>query len=149
VKLRFTAPDAKVFTCGTSYDCLVHLISRDRPCYYLTSVTKERLPVFQTADVNSVVCQALDEARRSGGFFIYAYVIMLDHFHIVTDSALAPSKTLQFVNGIVSRRLIDYLKDRGYEGSLLKLRTQLGRRVGAIHCGIIIQMRAFCLPRRC
>lgn len=128
VKLRFKSRHAKVLTCGASYDWLVHVISRDRPCYYLTSVTKDRLPVFRTAHVNTVVCQAMEKARQSGGFFIYAYVIMLDHLHVVTDSTLLPSKTLQFVNGIISRRLIDYLKKGCYEDSLEKLRTEIGRR---------------------
>ncbi len=106
----------------------LHIISRDRPCYYLTSVTKDRLPVFRTVEVNTVVCKALDEARQSGGFFIYAYVIMIDHLHVVTDSSLSPSKTLRFLNGIVSRRLIDYLKERSYENSLQKPKTAMGCR---------------------
>jgi len=53
---------------------------------------------------------------------------MVDHLHIITDSVLKPSKTLQFVNGIVSRRVIDYLKDGGYETSLRKLEHGIGRR---------------------
>jgi REP element-mobilizing transposase RayT len=53
---------------------------------------------------------------------------MPDHLHVITDSALSPSKTLQFVNGIISRRLIDYLKNGGYETSLRKLETAIGRR---------------------
>ena len=106
----------------------MHVISRDSPCYYLTSVTKDRLHVFRTDEVKTVVCKALDEARNSGEFSLYAYVIMVDHLHIITDSVLKPSKTLQFVNGIVSRRVIDYLKDGGYETSLRKLEHGIGRR---------------------
>jgi len=106
----------------------MHVISRDHPCYYLTSVAKDRLHVFRSDEIKTVVCKALDEARNSGGFSLYAYVIMLDHLHIITDSALKPSKTLQFVNGIISRRVIDYLKDGGYESSLQKLEHAIGRR---------------------
>jgi REP element-mobilizing transposase RayT len=106
----------------------MHVISRDHPCYYLTSVAKDRLGVFRTDEVRELVCRALDEARRSGKFSLYAYVIMLDHVHIITDSVLKPSKTLQYVNGIISRRLIDYLKNGGYETSLQKLETAIGRR---------------------
>jgi len=40
-------------------------ISRDTPCYYLTSVAKDRLPVFQTDVIKQIVCNALDEARAS------------------------------------------------------------------------------------
>lgn len=54
-------------------------ISRTTPCYYLTSVAKDRLPVFPTDKVRQIVCDAFDEARRSGGIMIFAYVIMIDH----------------------------------------------------------------------
>lgn len=99
----------------------MHIISRDSPCYYLTSVTKDRLPVFRSNEIKAITCTALDEARRSGGFALYAYVIMPDHLHLITDSMLAPSRTLQFVNGITIRRIIGYLKEHNYAASLKKL----------------------------
>jgi len=102
----------------------MHVISRDQPCYYLTSVTKDRLPVFRTDQMKLVLCAALDEARRSGKFALYAYVIMIDHFHLISDSALSASRTLQFVNGISSRRVIGFLKERQYQVSLSKLRHE-------------------------
>jgi len=102
----------------------MHIISRDTPCYYLTSVTKDRLNVFRKDEIKVITCGALDEARRSGGFALYAYVIMLDHLHVITDSALSPARTLQFINGITSRRIIDYLKEHNYESSLKKLRHE-------------------------
>ena len=106
----------------------MHIISRDSPCYYLTSVTRNRLPVFRSDEIKSVTCAALDEARRSGNFAMYAYVIMPDHLHVVTDAALSISRTLQFMNGITSRRIIDYLKENDYQSSLLKLRHEVRRR---------------------
>src|ERR1044072_1625325 len=54
-------------------------ISRDNPAYYLTSVAHNRLPVFQTDEIKQIVCNAFDEARRSGKIMIFAYVIMPDH----------------------------------------------------------------------
>jgi putative transposase len=101
----------------------MQLISRDSPCYYLTSVATHRLPIFQTEKVKLVTCQALDEARRSGKFALYAYVIMPDHLHVITDSSLTPAKTLQFINGITSWR-IGFLKKNNYDSSLLKLRHE-------------------------
>ena len=101
----------------------MHTISRDSPCYYLTSVAKDRLPVFRTDEIKVVTCVALDEARHSGKFALYAYVIMPDHLHVVTDSRLPPSRTLQFINGIVSRRVIDYLKLHSYEMKMLMQRV--------------------------
>jgi putative transposase len=75
-----------------------------------------------------ITCAALDEARRSGKFGLYAYVIMPDHLHVITDSTLSPARTLQFINGITGRRLIDYLKNHNHEGSLQKLRHEIRPR---------------------
>lgn len=106
----------------------MHTISRDAPCYYLTSVAKDRLPVFSSDKIKAITCSALDEARRSGKFALYAYVIMPDHLHIITDSALSPSRTLQFINGITSRRIISYLKEHNFKTSLAKLKHEVRRR---------------------
>src|SRR2546425_11638544 len=106
----------------------MHVISRDSPCYYLTSVAKDRLPVFRSDQLKLTVCAALDEARRSGKFALYAYVIMPDHLHVVTDSTLSPGRSLQFINGITGHRIIDYLKEHEYEASLKKLRHETRRR---------------------
>src|SRR5438132_8015062 len=106
----------------------MHVISRDSPCYYLTSVAKDRLPVFRSDQLKLIVCAALDEARQSGKFALYAYVIMPDHLHIITDAILSPSKTLQFINGITGRRIIDHLKEHQHEDSLKKLRHEIRPR---------------------
>jgi hypothetical protein len=52
-------------------------ISRDSPALYITVVAKDRLPVFKSDAIKLVTCQALDEARKSGGFLLFAYVLML------------------------------------------------------------------------
>ena len=96
---------------------MVHTISRDSPCYYLTAVAKDRLPVFRSDKIKSIVCSALNEARGSGRFSLYAYVVMPDHVHVITDSVLRPAKTLQFINGITAHRVINYLKEHNYQES--------------------------------
>ncbi|HKO99112.1 MAG TPA: transposase [Pyrinomonadaceae bacterium] len=106
----------------------MHVISRDSPCYYLTSVPAHRLPVFRKDELKVVTCKALDEARKSAEFAIYAYVIMPDHFHVITDSARKSADTLRLINGIVGRRIIDYLKEQGHEQSLEKLRHETKQR---------------------
>lgn len=106
----------------------MHTISRDAPCYYLTSVAKSRLPIFRSDTLKQITCSPLDEARRSGGFALYAYVIMPDHLHVITDSVLKPARTLQFINGIISRRVIGYLKEQEFTSSLRKLQHQSGPR---------------------
>ena len=99
-------------------------ISRDNPAYYLTSVAHNRLPIFQTDAIKQIVCEAFDEARRSAGIMIFAYVIMLDHTHLLTDSARAMKDVLRFMNGISAKRIIDHLKTNDHESSLAKLRIQ-------------------------
>ncbi|PYS67797.1 MAG: hypothetical protein DMF73_18430 [Acidobacteria bacterium] len=96
-------------------------ISKDNPCLFITAVAKNRLPVFRTEVIKSITVKAIDEARTSCGFLLFADVIMPDHFHVVTDSPRKPSTVLQFIKGIVSRRVLGYLKDMKYEESLRKL----------------------------
>jgi putative transposase len=103
-------------------------ISPGSPAYYLTSVTHDRLPVFRTDKIKSIVARAIDEARTSGGFLIFAYVIMPDHLHLITDSSKKPEVILRYVNGIVARRVVNFLKEHGYESSLQKLRHEDYRR---------------------
>lgn len=98
-------------------------ISKDSPLLYLTFVTNQRLPVFRTSALAEIACSALDEARRSGGFSIYSYVIMPDHVHIVTGNERKPSDTLRFLKGISARRVIGHLKERGHVESLAKLKV--------------------------
>jgi putative transposase len=48
---------------------------------------------------------------------------MPDHLHVLTDSVRKPSDTLRFMNGILSHRVIAYLKDHNLARSLQKLRN--------------------------
>ena len=80
------------------------------------------------APLSAGLCSALNEARGSGGFSLYAYVVMPDHIHVVTNSVLRPSKTLQFINGIAAHRIINYLKEHDYEASLKELRHEIRPR---------------------
>ncbi len=101
---------------------LMVTISRDTPCLSITSVAHDRLPVFRTDALKQTVCAASDEARHSGEFAIFAYVIMPDHLHVITSGPLKPSATLRFLNGISSHRVIGYLKKGNHTSSLAKLR---------------------------
>ena len=100
------------------------LISQDSPVLYITVVTKDRLPVFRTDKLRDIVCLALDEARRSAGFLLFAYVIMLDHMHLLTSRPSTTSNVLRVLKGITARRIIDYLKANSHSTSLAKLRHQ-------------------------
>jgi REP element-mobilizing transposase RayT len=98
-------------------------ISRDNPAYYMTSVTHNRLLIFRTDEIKQIVAEAINEARRSGGFLIFAYVIMLDHTHFLTDNGREIKDVLRFINGISARRVINYLKENDFQSSLSKLRV--------------------------
>jgi REP element-mobilizing transposase RayT len=74
--------------------------------------------------MRELLCRAIGEARKSGGFLLFAYVIMLDHMHLLTSRPSTTSNVLRFLKGITARRIIDYLKAKGYESSLAKLRHQ-------------------------
>ena len=100
------------------------LISQDSPVLYITIVTKNRLRVFQTDQMKELLCQAIDEARKSAGFLLFAYVIMLDHVHLLTSRPSTTSDLVRVIKGITARRIIDYLKVNSYESSLAKLRHQ-------------------------
>ena len=103
-------------------------ISRDSQALYITIVTKDRLPVFQTDALKIVACRAIDEARNSGGFLLFAYVIMLDHMHLLTNCPDTSAEVLRYLKGITGRRVIDYLKEKNYENSLAKLRNKNWKR---------------------
>ena len=85
-------------------------ISIDTPALFLTAVGKDRLPVFQKEHIKNLACEAINEARISCGFLLFAYVIMPDHVHLLTDAPRKPSEVLQYIKGIVGHRLIDYRK---------------------------------------
>ncbi len=106
----------------------MHVISKDNPAFYFTAVAKDRLPVFQTDKIKFIVCEAIAEAKKSGGFALYAYVIMPDHLHLITDSFLKPSETLRYLNGIISHRVLGYLKENNFRSSLEKLRQEDKKR---------------------
>jgi len=78
--------------------------------------------------MKSVVSGALNEARTSGKFLILAYVVMPDHLHLISDGERKAAVVLRFMNGLISRRIIDFLKQEGYSSSLEKLRRQSDRR---------------------
>ena len=100
------------------------LISQDSPVLYITVVTKDRIPVFRTDKFRDLVCLAIDEARRSASFLLFAYVIMLDHLHLLTSRPSTTSNVLRTLKGITARRIIDYLKVNNHSTSLKKLRHQ-------------------------
>lgn len=104
-------------------------ISKDSQALYITAVAKDRLPVFQTDGIKMVTCEAIDEARKSGGILIFAYVIMPDHIHLLAGCLdKKPSDVLRYIKGIVAHRVIEHLKEKNYLSSLDKLHHEDWKR---------------------
>ncbi len=103
-------------------------ISRKTPAYYFTSVAHHRLPIFRTDKLKQVLCEAFNEARTNHKILIFAYVIMLDHVHMLVASEKSMSDTLRLINGISARRIIQFLKENNYQSSLVKLRGETRER---------------------
>ena len=104
------------------------LISHDSPALYITVVTKDRLPVFRTDYMKEFICGALDEARKSAGILLFAYVIMWDHMHLLTSRNSTTANVLRVLKGITARRVTDYLNEKGHFRSLAKLEHQEQKR---------------------
>jgi REP element-mobilizing transposase RayT len=94
----------------------------------MTIVAKDRLPVFQTDAIKRVTCEAIDEARATGNVLLFAYVIMPDHLHLLTDCPKTSADVVRCVKGLTARRVIDYLKECNYASSLRKLMHQEWKR---------------------
>ena len=103
-------------------------ISRDTPALFITVVAKNRLPVFRLDNLKKVVCEALNEARKSGGFLIFAYVIMLEHLHLLTNQPKTSAEVLRYLKGITARRTIDYLRQNNFHSSLAKSQHESWKR---------------------
>ena len=58
----------------------------------------------------------------------FAYGLMSDHFHIITDGKRSPSDTVRYLNGVTAKRILDYLKENEFTSSLLKLRQEVKER---------------------
>ena len=82
------------------------LISQDSPALYITIVTKDRLPVFRTEKMKQVLCQAINEARQSAKILLFAYVLMIDHLHLLTSRPSTTSNVLRVLKGLTARRVI-------------------------------------------
>ena len=103
-------------------------LSRDSQALYITIVTRDLLPVFQKDAIKRVTCSAIEEARESGNFLLFAYVIMPNHVHLLTDSPKTSADVLRCVKCLTARRVIDYLKENDYRSSLAKLRHEEWKR---------------------
>jgi REP element-mobilizing transposase RayT len=86
------------------------------------------------------MCAALHEARNSASLLLFAQVVMPDHFHVLVGSPRKPSEVLRYINGIASRRVINFLKEGSFETSLRKLSQRKDLASTNTRFGIITRM---------
>ncbi len=84
-------------------------ISRDSEALFITLVAARRLPVFKTDAVKLITFNAIDEARNSSGFMLFAYVIMPDHLHLLTSNPESSATVLRYIKRITGKRVVTYL----------------------------------------
>jgi len=61
---------------------LIHFIE-ENSCYFLTSTTYERKPLFRMDKYAQILCNIIYNLRRRGRMFLLGFVIMRDHFHVL------------------------------------------------------------------
>lgn len=118
-------------------------ISRDSEALFITLVTKNRLPAFKTDTMKAVLCKAIDEARTSGGFLLFAYVLMPDHTHVLTNKPKTAADVLRVLKGITARRVIDYLKEKTTFPHFGSFSMKSRNGTISIHCG---KPKRMCCP---
>ena len=97
-------------------------ISRRTPAFFFTSVTHKRLPIFRTDKLKQVLCDAYREACDRHR------ILMPDHTHLLVYAEREMEEVLRLLNGVAAKRIVDYLKDNGFEESLFKLRGEIRNR---------------------
>ncbi len=91
--------------------------------HYLTFVTFDRIPIFKSQEICQFFINALSDIRERHPFKLIAYVIMLDHVHLIVNpfgcNIALVGKELK---GKSARLIIDWLKQNDHSLSLAKLR---------------------------
>src|SRR2546427_4810874 len=64
-----------------------------------------RRPPRSTLFPYTTLFRSIDEARQSGGFLLFAYVVMPDHLHLLTDCPNTSADVLRRLKGLTARRV--------------------------------------------
>jgi putative transposase len=97
--------------------------------HYITAVTHDRVPVFKSETACEIFINQLKELKEKFPFKLIGYVLMPDHFHILVKlEDNDPEKFMLRLRGLSARKIIDWLKDKGYWESLLRLKLKIPQR---------------------
>ncbi len=61
--------------------------TEDGSCYFLTSTTSGRKPIFKDNKYAQILCNIIYNLRRKEKMFLLGFVIMPEHFHLLTVPA--------------------------------------------------------------
>jgi len=89
--------------------------------YFITSTIVDWYPVFTNVSYFNTIIQSLQYCRINKGLRIYAYVVMLDHLHLIVlvdgDSSNL-SNVIRDIKRYTSREISNQLKREGKKQSL-------------------------------
>jgi len=91
--------------------------------YFLTSSVVYGLPIFANKIAANIVLDSLQHLQAEKDVTIYAYVIMVNHIHLVARSD-SLARDISSLKSFTARKIIDHLKRNGHQNWLRKLREQ-------------------------
>ncbi len=82
--------------------------------YFVTSRTWESRPLFVNDRICGLFVETLMHYRDQQAFFLHAYVLMPDHFHVLLtpDEGVTLERAVQYIKGGSARRIGEELKFR-------------------------------------
>ncbi len=85
--------------------------------FFITSNTKGRRNILQSAQMAELFLKVLDDNRTKGRFLLHEFVVMPDHFHLlITPAEDVPlEKAVQYIKGGFSFRA---KKELGFNGEI-------------------------------
>ena len=79
--------------------------------HYLTFVTFTRVPIFQSQEICQFFVDALRETKKESPFKLIAWVIMLDHVHLILNPADCDIEIVgKTLKGKSAKKILDWLK---------------------------------------
>lgn len=85
------------------------ILYEDYP-YFITSSIVEGYPLFNSADIKTIILNGLQFLIEKRSIRMYAYVIMPNHIHFIIEGENL-GKHIPSFKSYTARRIIDYLKN--------------------------------------
>jgi putative transposase len=97
--------------------------------HYVTLVTYNRVPVFQSEQACEIFVNTLHEVRDRFPYKLIGYVVMPDHAHAIVNNASGTiSDWLRRVRGNSARQILDWLRTEQHLMSLKQLELTIPQK---------------------